>query len=97
MSSRILIVDDEDSVRWVLDKGLRQAGYEVTTAKDGESAVRAFEITRLTPDDYEEREAAPTPVLGPGREGSWNGTGMHHVDPHSLPGGGWIACVDGRS
>ena len=43
MSSRILIVDDEDSVRWVLDKGLRQAGYEVTAAKDGESAVRAFE------------------------------------------------------
>jgi hypothetical protein len=61
------------------------------------SAVRAFEITRLTPEDYEDRETGPTPVLGPGTKGSWNGTGMHHVDPHRLPRGGWIACVDGRS
>jgi two-component system nitrogen regulation response regulator GlnG len=41
--ARILIADDEDSLRWVLDKGLRQAGYEITTVKDGESALRAFE------------------------------------------------------
>jgi two-component system nitrogen regulation response regulator GlnG len=43
MSARILIADDEDSLRWVLEKGLRQAGYEVTTAKDGAGALRAFE------------------------------------------------------
>jgi two-component system, NtrC family, nitrogen regulation response regulator GlnG len=42
-AARILIADDEDSLRWVLDKGLRQAGYEVTAVKDGESALRAFE------------------------------------------------------
>ena len=42
-TARILIADDEDSLRWVLDKGLRQAGYEVTAVKDGESALRAFE------------------------------------------------------
>ena len=41
--SRILIADDEDSLRWVLEKGLRQAGYEVDAAKDGEGALRAFE------------------------------------------------------
>jgi two-component system nitrogen regulation response regulator GlnG len=41
--ARILVADDEDSLRWVLEKGLRQAGYEVTPAKDGESALRAFE------------------------------------------------------
>ena len=40
--ARILIADDEDSLRWVLEKGLRQAGYEVTSAKDGDSALRAF-------------------------------------------------------
>lgn len=61
------------------------------------SAVRAFEITRLTPEEYEEREAAAEPVLAAGAEGSWSGTGMHHVDPHRLPGGTWIACVDARS
>jgi two-component system nitrogen regulation response regulator GlnG len=42
-AARILIADDEDSLRWVLDKGLRQAGYDVTAVKDGESTLRAFE------------------------------------------------------
>jgi two-component system nitrogen regulation response regulator GlnG len=41
---RILIADDEDSLRWVLEKGLRQAGYEVTVVKDGPGALRAFEL-----------------------------------------------------
>ncbi|HEY7650294.1 MAG TPA: sigma-54 dependent transcriptional regulator [Methylomirabilota bacterium] len=40
---RILIADDEDSLRWVLEKGLRQVGYEVTAVADGEAAVRASE------------------------------------------------------
>jgi two-component system, NtrC family, nitrogen regulation response regulator GlnG len=39
----ILIADDEDSLRWVLEKGLRQAGYEVTAVKDGAAAIRAVE------------------------------------------------------
>jgi two-component system nitrogen regulation response regulator GlnG len=43
MSPRILLADDEDSLRWVLERGLRQAGYDVTAVKDGEEAVRAFE------------------------------------------------------
>ncbi len=41
--ARILIADDEDGLRWVLEKGLRQAGYDVTAVKDGDSAVRAYE------------------------------------------------------
>jgi hypothetical protein len=61
------------------------------------SAVRAFEITRLTPEDYAEREVEMSPALAPGPEGEWNATGMHHVAPHRLPGGGWIASVDARS
>ena len=44
-AARVLIADDEDSLRWVLEKGLRQASYEVTAVKDGESAVRAFAET----------------------------------------------------
>jgi two-component system nitrogen regulation response regulator GlnG len=43
MSARILIADDEDSLRWVLEKGLAQAGYEIKAVKDGDSAVRAVE------------------------------------------------------
>ena len=45
MSARILIADDEDSLRWVLEKGLTQAGYEVTAVADGDAAVRAFEAS----------------------------------------------------
>jgi len=40
---KILVADDEDGVRWVLEKGLREAGYEVTSVKDGESALRHAE------------------------------------------------------
>jgi two-component system nitrogen regulation response regulator GlnG len=43
MTSSILIADDEDSLRWVLEKGLRQAGYEVTSVRDGAAAIRAVE------------------------------------------------------
>lgn len=60
------------------------------------SSVRALEITRLTTRDYEERELDVTPLLaGSGR--GWNRSGMHHIDPHPLGDGSWIACVDGWS
>ena len=40
---RILIADDEDSLRWVLEKGFRSAGYQVTAVKDGTAALREVE------------------------------------------------------
>ena len=40
---RILIADDEDSLRWVLEKGFRGAGYEVTAVKDGTAAFAQIE------------------------------------------------------
>jgi two-component system, NtrC family, nitrogen regulation response regulator GlnG len=43
VKARILVADDEDSLRWVLEKGLRQAGYEVVAVKDGTAALQAFE------------------------------------------------------
>jgi two-component system nitrogen regulation response regulator GlnG len=43
MAARILIADDEDSLRWVLERGLRQAGHEVVAAKNSEEALAAFE------------------------------------------------------
>jgi two-component system nitrogen regulation response regulator GlnG len=42
-SARVLIADDEESLRWVLERGLRQAGYDVVAVGDGDAAVRAFE------------------------------------------------------
>ena len=42
-SARILVVDDERSVRELLDITLRQEGYDVTVAIGGEAAVRALD------------------------------------------------------
>ena len=40
---RILIADDEDGLRWVLEKGFRGAGYQVVGVKDGTAALRESE------------------------------------------------------
>ena len=39
MKRKILVVDDEESIRWVLGKSLHKAGYEVEYAEDGASAI----------------------------------------------------------
>lgn len=57
--------------------------------------VRAFAIDELSTTTYHEQEVSPNPVLVPSGQG-WNGSGMHHIDPHQLHDGTWIACVDGR-
>jgi hypothetical protein len=56
--------------------------------------VRAFEIAELTPTRYQEKECERSPIFGASGAG-WNSSGMHHVDPHPLGEGRWIACVDG--
>jgi hypothetical protein len=58
--------------------------------------VRAFEVSELTPTRYSEAEHLDSPVLKASGNG-WNDSGMHHVDPHQLSAGNWIACVDGLS
>src|SRR4051812_23129308 len=45
---RILVVDDEESMRHVLSVILREAGYEVTVAGDG---AQALELVRAQPFD----------------------------------------------
>lgn len=42
MKSRILVVDDEESIREFLDIMLRKEGYEVTLAEDGAKAVEVL-------------------------------------------------------
>ena len=39
---RILLADDESSIRRILETRLKMAGYDVYTAQDGEEAVAAF-------------------------------------------------------
>ena len=40
---RILVVDDEESVRWALRKALERANYRVDLAADGPSGLQAAE------------------------------------------------------
>src|ERR1035437_8605498 len=40
---RILVVDDDDSLRWVLQTQLEQMGYTVIAAADGAKAIEAIE------------------------------------------------------
>jgi two-component system NtrC family response regulator len=47
MSVRILVADDDPSLRRVLQFKLKQLGYEVATAEDGESALTALEKSRF--------------------------------------------------
>jgi two-component system, NtrC family, response regulator PilR len=44
-SARVLVVDDEPSMRELLDITLKQEGYDVTLADGGEAAIRALEET----------------------------------------------------
>ena len=59
------------------------------------TAVRAFEIDQLTVTRFSEHEVRQKSEFRPSGEG-WNASGMHHVDAHRLPNGGWIASVDGN-
>jgi len=46
-STRILLVDDEQSVQTLLSYPLRKDGYHVTSATDGREALRRFEEARF--------------------------------------------------
>ena len=52
MTARILVADDEPSIRWLLERLLRQAGHTVTVVEDGETALarastEAFDLAFL--------------------------------------------------
>src|SRR5262245_37575378 len=40
--ARVLNADDEDGLRWELEKGLRQVGCDGTAGRDGDEALRSF-------------------------------------------------------
>ena len=44
--SKILLIDDEESIRVLLKLSLTHKGYEVITAEDGEKGIEAFERER---------------------------------------------------
>jgi two-component system, NtrC family, nitrogen regulation response regulator GlnG len=51
-TARVLVADDEPSIRWLLERLLRQAGHAVTVVEDGETALarateEAFDLAFL--------------------------------------------------
>ncbi len=56
--------------------------------------VTAFEISTLSPTVYIEGACHQSPILQAG-PAEWHRRRMHHVDPHLMPDGSWMACVDG--
>lgn len=59
--ARILLVDDEESVRYALGKCLRRAGHVVVEAADGSDALRQCELSRF--------DLVITDIIMPGVEG----------------------------
>ncbi len=47
MSKHILVVDDSASVRQMVEVTLKSAGYQVTTASDGQKALAACQSNRF--------------------------------------------------
>ena len=59
------------------------------------TAIRAFEVTKLTTTEYAEKVLNDgKPLIGATGTG-WNALGMHQLDPHQIAPGKWIAAVDG--
>ncbi|KAJ6835471.1 glycosyltransferase family protein 64 protein C5 [Iris pallida] len=57
--------------------------------------IRAFKVTVLTTDKYEEVEV-PLGIEEPKKgRNAWNGARYHHLDAQQLPSGEWIGVVDG--
>ena len=59
--ARILIVDDDDQVRWTLGEILRQKGYEVLEADNGNVALRHLHGTPI--------DVVITDIVMPEKEG----------------------------
>ena len=47
-ATRILVADDESSVRWVLAKALEEDGYEIVQAESGSEALQCLKSRRST-------------------------------------------------
>jgi DNA-binding response OmpR family regulator len=47
MAARVLVADDEDSIRRLLTLALSDAGYDVSTASDGVEAFQKFQLANV--------------------------------------------------
>ncbi len=83
-SSTILVVDDEDGIRYFLERLLTREGYRVTTASDGETAlerlaVQEFDVVLL---DLKMKAVGGLEVLAELRQ-TWPATSVIILTAHA--------------
>jgi two-component system, OmpR family, response regulator MtrA len=61
MDARILLVEDDPSIRELTERGLRNAGFEVLTAADGDEGLERFH--------HDRPDAVVLDIMLPGRDG----------------------------
>jgi len=87
---RILVVDDEDSLRLLLGRALQKAGYEVVTAANGAAALQEF---RAQPADL-----VITDLVMPEKEGIETILELRQLQPAlkiiAMSGGGYLEAQD---
>ena len=76
--ARILVADDEPSIRWLLERLLGQAGHAVTVAEDGAEALRQAAEMGAEHDGGEELAVG---VLGLQRHGRLDEVGVDLDEP----------------
>ena len=77
----------------VLAIGDRLVRYAQDCSERYGTHVYSFQISEITDTVYRESPLSGSPVLG--RAAGLECLRMHHVDPHQLSDGRWLACVDG--
>ncbi|MBF0132580.1 MAG: hypothetical protein HQL75_08345 [Magnetococcales bacterium] len=78
-----VVIDGERIIRYAQDNRILYG-----------QQIFPYEIKELSTTAYREEQADTRPILFPTGDG-WNGIAMHHLDPHLLDNGHWLACVDG--
>ncbi|MCP4415491.1 MAG: response regulator transcription factor [Chloroflexi bacterium] len=76
MKNKILIVDDENNVRFFLERLLQLDGYEVTAVDSGEAAMSRIAV--------EEYDLALLDVMMPGLDGMEVLNALHEQWPHTI-------------
>jgi CheY-like chemotaxis protein len=71
----ILVVDDDDAVRFLLDVGLRHHGFAVWQAADGQEALELYQ------EDRSEIDLVLLDVRMPRLDGPQTLAALHHLNP----------------
>jgi len=75
---RVLLVEDEDSVRLVAERALARQGYEVTTARDGEDGLEALKAALKGGESF---DLVVSDVVMPGLDGPAMARELREVAP----------------